>query len=415
MARLEYIDYQTHRAVRCNGCVVWSADEAMPIFNDLPQIYWDSGIPWDEVNLWATEMALDRRVQPATICSLMEHLHKYASWLEETHIDWRHFPKRKADRVLDKYRGELVKSRDKGRLSPSTATARMNATIRFYRYAEGNGLIGETGQKWQTRTAVIHFHDTAGFIRSIARETTDLAIPNRTRAGTFVEEGLAPLSGEHMLALLKYTQKSASEELHLMLLTGFFTGARIGTITALTLPALEGAVRDAHVKGMWNVPVGPGTGIPTKLSVSGNLLIPNELMARLREYAYSKRHINRVIKARDVHKPLLFLTRQGLPFKPTAINREMVEVRRDAYRSGLKFMDRFKFHQARATFGTWLMSIALKEVSVQSAIEFVKRSMHHKHESTTFRYVRFIEHTKAKIEVANAFSHAFLGLPSIRK
>jgi hypothetical protein len=56
------------------------------------------------------------------------------------------------------------------------------------------------------------------------------------------------------------------------------------------------------------------------------------------------------------------------------------------------------------------MSICLKVASVKASIEFVKRAMHHKNESTTFGYITFIEHTNAKIEVANAFTEAFLGI-----
>lgn len=88
----------------------------------------------------------------------------------------------------------------------------------------------------------------------------------------------------------------------------------------------------------------------------------------------------------------------------------MVDLRRRGRAAGLKFLQRFKFHQTRATYGTWLMTICLKAASVKAAIEFVKRAMHHKHEATTFGYVTFIEHTQAKIEVANAFTEAFLGL-----
>ena len=80
-----------------------------------------------------------------------------------------------------------------------------------------------------------------------------------------------------------------------------------------------------------------------------------------------------------------------------------------AKRLGLKFLQKFKFHQTRANYGTWLASICLKSASVKAAIEFVKRAMHHKNESTTFGYITFLEHTKAKIEVANAFTEAFLG------
>jgi integrase len=213
-----------------------------------------------------------------------------------------------------------------------------------------------------------------------------------------------------MRELMFFSKANASAELHLMLTTGCFTGARLGTITTMRISALEQAIRDPMVPGMWVVPVGPGTGIVTKFDVSGDLMLPDPLMKQLREYASSRRHLDRVIKATKENKSLLFLTRHGKPYKPTAVDREMVELRRNGLAGGLKFLQKFKFHQTRATYGTWLMSICLGVATVKASIEYVKRAMHHKNEATTFGYITFIENTKAKIEVANAFTEAFLGL-----
>ncbi len=195
-------------------------------------------------------------------------------------------------------------------------------------------------------------------------------------------------------------------------MAGFFTGGRIGTLTAIRVDSIENATPAPEDPGLWIFPVGPGTGIPTKFDVTGNLYIPDQLMKLLKKYAYSPRRLNRLEKASEEHRQLLFLNRFGEPYKPSAATREMVDLRRCATHAGLKFMKDFHFHQTRATFGTWLMTIALSVTFVKSAIEFVRRAMHHKHESTTMRYITFLEHTKTKIAVANAFSEAFLGYAS---
>jgi len=410
MARLEYICYKPHRAVVNAGIVDWVPETSVRSVERLPQIFWGDAQPWSEANLWALETGRSRDVKIKTINSLMEHLHKYANWLEREQIDWRHFPKNKAERVLVRYRGELVDSRERGELSPSTTTARMRAVIRFYRYAAGHHFISRDAPKWQDKRVVLHYFDAVGFERTLLRITTDISIPNRARPGIRLEEGLLPLISEHMMELLSFSKAGASQELNLMLTTGCFTGARLGTITTMRVPALEQAMRDTKVPGMWIVPVGPGTGIATKFDVSGDLMLPDQLMKQLKDYAGSRRHIDRVIKAGKEDKSLLFLTRHGKPYKPTAVDREMVELRRSGMAAGLKFLQRFKFHQTRATYGTWLMSICLNAASVKASIEFVKRAMHHKNEATTFGYITFIEHTKAKIEVANAFTEAFFGI-----
>jgi len=410
MTRLEYIHYALHRPEVVSGAVRWVRDSFVRAIERLPQIFWGNGTPWREVNLWALEMGRNRDVKLKSVDSLVGHLHKYAIWLEKEQIDWRHFPQTKADRVLVRYRGALIDDRDRGVLRPSTTTARMNAVIRFYRYAAGRSFISREAPKWQDKAVVLRYFDTAGFERTMSRITTDISIPNRARHGHRLEDGLLPLTTQHMTELLQFAKKNASQELYLMLLVGCFTGARLGTITTLRVQALDNAMRDSMVPGMWTIPVGPGTGIDTKYDVSGHLMIPDQLMTTLKAYAASRRHLDRVIKANDAKKSYLFLTRYNNPYKVAAVDREMVTLRRAGQASGLKFLQTFTFHQTRATYGTWLASICLENASVKAAIEFVKRAMHHKNESTTFGYITFIEQTEAKIEVANAFTEAFLGL-----
>lgn len=410
MANLEYIYYTPQRPEIQSGAVKWVLDKAIRNVDRLPQIFWESGEPWREANVWALELCRNRDVKLKTAHSLFEHLHKYAIWLEKERIDWRHFPKTKAERVLDRFRGFLIDSREAGLLKPSTTTTRMNAVIRFYRYAAGRNFVSHDAPKFQDQSVVLRYFDTAGFERTMNRVTTDLSIPNRGRPGLRLEDGLLPISRQHMTELLQFAKENCSEELHLMLMVGFFTGARLGTITTLHLQALENALPDPEVKGMLSIPVGPGTGIDTKFDVHGHLMIPNELMKNLKAYATSRRHLNRVIKAADVNKSYIFLTRHSNPYTIAAVGREMVTLRRSGHAAGLKFLQAFKFHQSRATFGSWLAAVCLEVASVKAAVEFVKRAMHHKEASTTFGYITFLEHTGAKIEVANAFTQAFLGL-----
>lgn len=410
MANLEYIHYIPQRPEVQSGVVKWVLDKAIRNVDRLPQVFWESGEPWREANVWALELCRNRDVKLKSVHNLLGHLHQYAVWLEKEQIDWRHFTKNKAERVLDRFRGFLIDSRDHGLLKPSTTTARMNAVIRFYRYAAARNFVSRDAPKFQDRAVVLRYFDTAGFERTMSRVTTDLSIPNRSRPGLRLEDGLLPISRQHMTELLQFAKGNSSYELQLMLTLGFFTGARLGTITTLRVQALDDAFPDPEVAGMWSVPVGPGTGIDTKFDVHGHLMIHDELMKTLKTYATSRRHLDRVIKARQANKSYLFLTRFSNPYTVAAVDREMVTLRRSGQATGLKFLQAFKFHQCRATFGTWLASICLEVASPKATIEFVKRAMHHKNASTTFGYITFIEHTEAKIEVANAFTQAFLGL-----
>ena len=410
MATLEYVLYIPHRPEVSDSVVKWVPDAIVRSVDRLPQVFWKTGDPWREANVWALEMARNREVKLRTVVSLMEHLHKYAQWLEETDIDWRHFPQTKAERVLVRFRGALVDARDHGSLMPSTTTSRMNAVIRFYRYAAGRNFISREAPKWQDKPVLIRYFNTVGFERTMSSITTDVSIPNRARLGLRLEDGLLPLSSQHKLELLQFAHENTSPELYLMLLIGCFTGARIGTILTLRTTALDRSMPDPKLPNMWLIKVGPGTGIDTKFDVSGELMIPQQLMTTLREYAISRRHLDRVIKAKDGDKPHLFLTRFCNPYKVAAVDREMVDLRRAGQAAGLKFLQKFKFHQTRATYGTWLMKLCLGCMPVKAAIEFVKHAMFHKHEATTFGYITFVENTKEKIELDKAFTEAFLGL-----
>ena len=412
MATLEHIHSNPIRPEIQDGNVEWVTSSTVRPVERLPLIFWVDGNQWDEVNLWALDKARAKDVKLKTINTLMEHLHKYAEWLEREKIDWRHFPTSKAERVLVRFRGFLISLRDNGDLSPSTASARMSAVIQFYRYANAHNLICHGSKMWEDKSVAIRYFDPAGFKRTIQRITTDISIPNRARQGFRLEDGLLPITSDHQSQLLNFTKENVSDELHLMLLIGFYTGARLSTITTMRKSSLEQAYPDPQNNGFWLVPIGPGTGISTKFDVSGELIIHASLMESLRAYATSSQHIERAIKAAPKNKLFLFLTRHCNPYTTKAVGREMVNLRRKGMLAGLKFLTKFKFHQTRATYGTWLMSFLLssENISLKAAIEFVKRAMHHKHESTTFRYITFIEHTKVKIKMANEFTNAFFGL-----
>lgn len=412
MASLEYINYTPHRPEAVEGSVNWVPDTAARSVDRLPQIFWANGEPWREANLWALESARNRDVKLRTVVCALEHLHKYAEWLEQADppVDWRHFPQTKSERVLVRWRGQLIGERDAAALSPSTTTARMNAVVRFYRFASGKNFIDRQAQKWQDKSVVLPWFDTAGFQRTMVRVTTDVSIPNRSRQGLRLEDGLLPITDQHKLDLLEFARTNASPELHLMLMTGFFSGARLETILTLRTTSLNDAARDVGMPNIWRIKVGPGTGIATKFDVSGDLLIPDQLMQELKAHTVSKRHISRVIKADNADKTLVFLTRYSAPYQVKSVDREMVDLRRAGQAAGLKFLQKFKFHQTRATFGTWLMKLCLAVSSVKASIEFVKNAMLHKHEATTFKYVKFIETTKVSIEIEKAFSESFMGL-----
>lgn len=411
MANLESIQFTPMREVIEAGSVRWERDKLARPIEDLPQIFWANGEPWSEANHWAliktTSMA---GAHIKTANSLMKHLCAYADWLETEGLDWRHFPDRMADRAIVRYRGELIDQRDRGSLSPSTATARMRALIQFYRHAQVYDFVSRQSPMWQDKIVLLRYFDSVGFERTLMRLKSELSIPNRTRPGLKLEEGLTPLRGEHAQALLSFTSANQLDELHLMLSIGFLTGARIGSISTFTVRNIEGTMPDPTMPGFHRMPVGPGTGVSTKFDVTGDLLVPTFLMDALRSYAYSMGRLNRQAIALPEHRGLLFLTSRGNPYQEQSFNRLMTDLRRRTVAARLQFMQTFKFHQTRCTYGTWLMELALRVAGEAAAVAFVRDAMLHKHEATTLRYVRFIQQAPIKALISNEFTAAFAGV-----
>jgi hypothetical protein len=56
------------------------------------------------------------------------------------------------------------------------------------------------------------------------------------------------------------------------------------------------------------------------------------------------------------------------------------------------------------------MRVALKFMPVGDAIQYVRESCLHKDESTTMKYIKFIEANKAIPEAADAYTSSFMGL-----
>jgi hypothetical protein len=83
------------------------------------------------------------------------------------------------------------------------------------------------------------------------------------------------------------------------------------------------------------------------------------------------------------------------------------DLRKELVQNGFSQFGNFKFHQSRATFGTMLMSFMLESLPPMNAIAFVRDAMLHKHESTTWGYIKFLETANAKAEFADKFFHFF--------
>lgn len=377
---------------------------------ELPTIVWASGETWGQANLWADH--LYEQLNPQTVMASLKHLVTYAQWLEVEGIVWWHFPEKKSERCLYKFRRALIAARDAYEIAPSTASARMAAVLRFYRWAYAAELINPAGAMWKDKEVAVKTISAFGLERTLRVTSSELKIPNRkVRGGFHLENGVYPVTGEGRRDIQSFADKYASEELSLMLAIGFGSGLRLGTICDLKIATLEHATIDPTT-GWRRMDVGPAASPPvaTKLGVNGKVPIWEELHARAIEYAESSRRLKRQAKATPENRGLLFLNRYGNPYTQGAVSTEMCRLRARALDADIHVFQDFHFHRSRATFATLLMRAALRVLPVGEAIDLVRESCLHTNAETTMGYVKFIERSTTMMDSADAFTEAFLGL-----
>lgn len=420
MATLERIHFTPHWIERRDNILNYSISSSRPPIEGLPQIFWADCTPWREANQWAIERATSN-ASLKTVASNMNGLLNYAQFLELHNLRWFEFPARKANRCLVLYRGELIKMRDAGQISPSTASEYMRNCVMFYRWARDKELISPHLSLWREKPYFVKYFDEVGFERTISGSTTDLSIPNRKRPGQTLEHGLLPVSETDRDAILDLAAQHATPELYLMLALGFFTGMRLGSICDLKIQTLEHAIPDPSAKGLLRIAIGPGASPPvhTKFGVTGQVWIPKALCDELLEYTSSWRRMLREAKAAPENRDLLFLTRFGNTYgrrgtdQSSAVNVEMSSFRKQGVKAGLQVLRKFHFHQSRCTFGTELTRLALSTCTdVAIVIAMVRDALLHgpNSEATTFKYIRFIQALPIKQALSDSFMVAFNGV-----
>lgn len=380
-------------------------------------------MPWREANLWAAERTTIGDTSLKTVASNMNGLLNYANFLENRALHWLTFPARKADRCLVRYRHTLIKMRDTGQISPSTASEYMRNCVKFYRWVREKGLLEPNLPLWRDKPYLITYFDRVGFERSLTGVTTDLSIPNRRRTGDTLEDGLLPVSTADREVILNFAKDRVTSELYLMLVLGFFTGMRLGSICDLKIQTLERAVPDPSAHGLLRIELGPGASPPvqTKFSVTGQVWIPEALRDELLEYAKSLPRVKREAVAASEDRDLLFLTRFGHSYgrrgsdQSAAVNVEMSTFRKAGVKADLRVLRSFHFHQTRCTFATELARLALSVCDDAAiAIAIIGKALLHgpNSEATTFKYIKFVQAAPVKQALANNFMAVFTGIRS---
>jgi integrase len=384
-------------------------------------IFWEDGTPWSQVNDYIYSRALLTSSGDLDIASVEvdgRNLHAYAKWLEEEHMDWRHWPALRADRALVKYRGALIAARKAGALAGSTVTSRQRSAIHFYFWVARQGIL--PGVDLEMVERVITLTDQHGFLYRKLIVSSELAIRSSARkddAKTRLEGGASAVSGDQQAAILRVAKRHAPYEVYLMLRVGFECGLRLGSISDLKIQTIERAVPMSGTTNVVLFAIGPGASPPvaTKFHKTGfDIPMPTALRDELLEYSFSQRRQKRELLAKPENKDLLFLTKGGRRYAASTVNRSatmnsaMVELRSIAKAHGVD-MGNFNFHWTRATFPTGYAEIGIENCNLPATVAFLKRVMLHAREETTWRYIQWVQTRADEAALANEFTREVYG------
>lgn len=363
------------------------------VTEDFPLIFWRSFLPWKEANQYAFSRYFDSNKSLKTVTREANHIRLYADWLENNNLDWLYFPMTKRERCLYRFRGFLIDCRDSGLLAPSTVSHAMNTLIKFYRWADAEGITNKNLELWDSSVARLRYFDKEGFERTIDKNTTDVAIPNRTRGSQAPEDGLFPLILAQVKVLMSHLKKQSNYEFYLIHKTALLTGCRFETVTTLTIDVLRNSYKVTGIDNCRHVRVGPGTNVSTKFDVSGSVPFPDFLVDELIAHYESLDSMLRRSKCKGEHHKSIFLTNRGNPYTLQSFSTLMTRLRNELAISGHSEFMRFHFHQLRATFSTMLMRSALssKNMSKANAIEYLATILLHADTATAWKYLKLVE------------------------
>lgn len=406
-------------------------------YPDFPVLIQSNGELWEIGNLYLTnKLERSPNYESRTFKGIADHLLDYLRFLEDEKLDYLHFPKNDRLKVTYRFRQRLLSLVISANLSASTASARINAIIKFYKEIASWGLIDK--QKIDNIAFLPvkkHLRTTTSYggERNLNIESHNLTIPatRKQHNSEIIKDGgsLRPLTIDQQQLML-HALLDSSREYQLMFYLALFTGARLQTVCTIRLKHLDGAV-DSH--GDLRLPVGFGTLVDTKHNKQITLIIPGWLVEDMRIYSRCQEAQKRRGRSfyGDTHENYLFLSKNGLPYytskkeildrsnhKPqktpksvklqdgAALRTHIKQIILPKIRSTHSNFQSFTFHDLRATFGMNLLESQIKllgEHLATECIDYVQQRMGHTNKTTTIQYLNY----KSRLNWKNRIQHEF--------
>lgn len=420
-----------------------TADLHEGYYPNFPVIIQDNGEAWRIGNLYlTTKLEQDSSYESRTFRTIADHLLDYLRFLEDEGLDFLYLPDNNRLKATFRYKQHLVRLRDDGHVAATTASARINAVVNFYRGIIKWGLVSASELReapFEDHFKTLNITSRYGTESTIRVKSHSLAIKS-ARAQTqpeYITDGglLRPLTFTEQSTVLK-SLLSSSREYQLMFYFALFTGARVQTVATIRVKSLQGKLdKDSNLR----LRIGAGTLIDTKRGKQMTLLVPGWLVRDMVIYSRSaeaKKRRNRSFYG-DVEDNYLFLSKNGVAYytsKKELSDRRDSEVSsktgsRDSTRvtsiqdgAALRQHIReivlpriyleerdfqnFTFHDLRATFGMNLLESQLEHLgnsSIASALDYVQQRMGHNDKATTLQYLNYKSRLEWKAHIQIQF------------
>ena len=362
--------------------------------------------------------------------------------IDEPRPRWDYMPSRQSNRPTYKYRSALknavkLEVAPEGRLAKSTATAYINAVVKFYSHHIRLGYKFNNSP-FNYEIITINYEAAGSSMRAYHSKnihTTDLRLnfpKSKCNEGGSLPMGrrdLKPLSNsewkavERILMSTKQVIKNVkgqkqwrqlAEEYCLFFLVSRFSGLRKEEVASLHLAQI---VNPDLNKPMIRLGVGGDYGSLTKTAKGGNksrkTIMPSQIMKMLYDYTKSPRFKNRQEKFKllckdkreanelaffesidgvDEDKTYIFVSGSGIPFflKLNELNARWNEIRQTAS-AALRYEIAGSIHNLRATFAVAIFRMLLKQMDSDKALAIVSELLGHENISTTLLYLKIAE------------------------
>ncbi|HAQ87612.1 MAG TPA: hypothetical protein DCR78_14375 [Pseudomonas sp.] len=380
------------------------------------------GAPWPEACLFLASKFYDDKRHIRTCVSLAKDLALYLRYLNEEHLSFRFFPSERYKRVTYRYRAYLKLKMDAGEITIKTARRKISCVISFYKWLAEHKKFIPDNPPWKEKQTLIPVNEEGKKDKHRVVTTTDLAFKGADPVDiALITDGgrLRPLQDAQQIKLLETLYLLGNSEMYLAHILALFSGARIQTVLTIRAEHITSCERGpnncAYIK------VGPGTGVDTKLNKRYVLLVPWEVIEKLRLYINSGRYQSRVKAATgDRFKGMeyLFLSNRGTPYYQSIqdpgcndklISLEGAAVRQfisDRVRPALKIdheVFSYRFHDLRASFAmniyNSLSSLSGKEKLSDSYIrEYIRFRLGHATKKALDSYMSYAENNKVALQ-----------------